>query len=55
MAEREHALDYARAAIEAMREPTDAVLRAVKLKHGFNDASIYRPFIDAALDEQVTG
>lgn len=39
----------ARAAIEAMREPTDGVMRIVREKHGFQDASIYSKFIDAAL------
>lgn len=42
----------ARAAIEAMREPTADVMEYVKNHYGFSDASIYRPFIDAALKEK---
>lgn len=45
----QRALERARAAIEAMREPTDGVMRIVREKHGFQDASIYSKFIDAAL------
>lgn len=40
----------ARAAVEAMREPTEAMGRLVREKHGFSDASMYRGFIDAALN-----
>jgi hypothetical protein len=43
----------ARAAIVAMREPTECVLASVSASHGFRDASIYTPFIDAALKEGI--
>lgn len=48
--------DYAplaRAAIEAMREPTDAMVDAGQWQ--IDPVSLYQSFIDAALNEQVTG
>lgn len=47
---RDDYLAMARAAIEAMREPTEVMGRLVREKHGFSDASMYRGFIDAALN-----
>jgi hypothetical protein len=47
----------ARAAIEAMREPTRAMTRAIRDPGGWVDMpeEIYRQMIDAALREGVTG
>lgn len=52
---RNKAIRHARAAIEAMREPTEEMGRLVREKSGFSDSSMYRRFIDAALNEQVAG
>lgn len=44
----------ARAAIEAMREPTEEMGRIVREKiGGFSDSRMYREFIDAALKEET--
>lgn len=65
--ERKHALKYARAAIEAMREPTDAMMDVmndvvidgpdyVDFYPSMADcASLWTAGIDAALNEQVSG
>ncbi len=43
----------ARAAIEAMREPTDAMVDAGQWQ--IDPVSLYQSFINAALNEQVSG
>lgn len=44
----------ARAAIEAMREPTDAMVDALE-GYDSSPVSLYERAIDAALNEQVSG
>jgi len=44
---------YARAAIEAMREPTEAMLAAGDKKQDFYSGFIWQAMIDAALDGKV--
>lgn len=51
---RDHYLPLARAAIEAMREPTDAMVDALT-SYDSNPESLYERAIDAALNEQVSG
>jgi len=50
-AQQRYAMQTARSAIVAMREPTKGMMAIVSAEHDFRDASIYRPFIDAALKE----
>lgn len=52
---REHYLPLARAAIEAMREPTDAMVDAGEGTMCPHAACIFTDMIDAALNEQVSG
>ena len=49
----EQSLNDARAAIEAMREPTDAMVDTGQWQ--IDPVSLYQSFIDAALNEQVSG
>ncbi len=49
------ALNEARAAIEAMREPTDAMVDAGEGTMCPHAACIFTDMIDAALNEQVSG
>lgn len=53
LAAEEMAAIAARAAIEAMREPTDAMVDAGQWQ--VDPVSLYQSFIDAALNEQVSG
>lgn len=50
---KQRCLFEARAAVEAIREPTASVMETVREKHDFQDASIYSRFIEAALNERV--
>ena len=52
--EQQNALNEARAAIEAMREPTDAMVRAARIWSP-SLRETYTQMIDAALNEQVAG
>jgi len=47
------AVQLARAAIEAMREPTEAMMDAGQWQ--IDPVSLYQTFIDAALNEQEAG
>lgn len=48
--------ECARAAIEAMREPTDAMVNSVfDICSPADEEGLYRRMIDAALNEQVAG
>lgn len=49
----DESLDYARAAIEAMREPTDAMVGAGQWE--IDPVAMFQNMIDAALNEQVAG
>ncbi len=54
--EQQNALNEARAAIEAMREPTDAMVDAMDEHAGtIAPQYAYEAAIDAALNEQVSG
>lgn len=47
--------DEARAAIEAMREPTDAMMRQMEIAGGAGMRGVWWMGVDAALNEQVSG